>query len=749
MILKYLKPFYIFLIALNFTFTFSSAEVIKSFKIKGNERISNDTIIMFSNVSVGTDINSNDLNIILKNLYDSNFFDNVSVNFSENVLLINVEEFPIIQNIKFEGIKANKIKEKIFKDLKLKQRSSFNQNFLKEDKDRIESSLKDLGYYFSEIEITTTDLNDNKIDLNYNINLGEKAKIRKIKFIGDKVFKDRKLKSIIASEEFRFWKFISGKKFLNQNLIEFDERLLKNFYLNQGYYDVKISSSFAKLIQGYDFELIYNIQANKKFFFNDINLNLPNDFNEENFTNILNLFDKLKGESYSIFRIEKILEEIDKITLEEEFENISAEVDENIVENKINLNFNIKKSDSLVVEKINIFGNNITRESVIRNQLEIDEGDPFNEILEKRSINNLKNLRFFKSVKSEILPGETKNSKIINIFVEEKATGEIMAGAGIGTNGASMMFTVKENNYLGKGIQLSNTIFLNEESIKGSFSVTNPNFNNTDKLVFFNFQATEIDRLTNFGYKTNKTGFSIGTAYEIFDDVRLNVGTSNFYEKMSTNSSASARQKKQEGNYWDSFLNLNFDYDKRNQKYQTSEGFRSRYFIDLPLISDTNTLGNTYNFNYFTELYDNNRSNFSIYLKSVDSISNNDVKLSERLFLPSSKLRGFESGKVGPKDGNDFIGGNYASAINFSSTIPQLFENSENIDLLFFVDAANIWGVDYDSSIDDKSTIRSSLGLGIDWLTPIGPLSFTLAEPLSKANTDITESFRFNLGTTF
>ena len=159
--------------------------------------------------------------------------------------------------------------------------------------------------------------------------------------------------------------------------------------------------------------------------------------------------------------------------------------------------------------------------------------------------------------------------------------------------------------------------------------------------------------------------------------------------------------------------------------------------------------GNTYNFNYYTELYENNRSNFSIYLKSVDSISNDDVKLSERVFLPSSRLRGFESGRVGPKDGNDFIGGNYASSINFSSTIPQLLENSENIDFLFFVDAANIWGVDYDSSIDDKSTIRSSIGLGIDWLTPVGPLSFTLAEPLSKANTDITETFRFNLGTTF
>ena len=138
-----------------------------------------------------------------------------------------------------------------------------------------------------------------------------------------------------------------------------------------------------------------------------------------------------------------------------------------------------------------------------------------------------------------------------------------------------------------------------------------------------------------------------------------------------------------------------------------------------------------------------------MYLKSVDSLNNDDVKLSERIFLPSSKLRGFETGKIGPKDGNDFIGGNYATALNFSSTIPQLLENSQNIDILFFLDAANVWGVDYDNSINDNSKIRSSFGIGVDWLTPIGPINFTFAEPITKANTDITETFRFNLGTTF
>ena len=310
-------------------------------------------------------------------------------------------------------------------------------------------------------------------------------------------------------------------------------------------------------------------------------------------------------------------------------------------------------------------------------------------------------------------------------------------------------FSVKENNYLGKGIQISNSVVLNEESIKGNFSIQNPNYKNSDKLVYLNVEALETDRLKEFGYKTNKNGFALGTGFEIYDDTKFGIGTSNFIEKITTNSNASARQKKQEGNYWDTFLNLNLDYDKRNQKFQTTDGFRSRYFLDLPLVSDTSTLSNTYTYKYFTELYENNRSNISFYVKAANSITNDDIKLSERIFLPSSRLRGFEKGKIGPKDGKDFIGGNYASSMNISSTLPKIFEDSQNVDLLFFIDAANVWGVDYDSSISDNSKVRSSIGLGIDWLTPIGPLNFTFAEPISKADTDITESFRFNLGTTF
>jgi len=741
--------YFLLIILFFFKTSTTSAEIIKEIRVFGNERISKETIIMFADLNVGEDINSFDLNLILKNLYKSNFFDDVSVDFANGIISIKILEAPLIQDIKISGVKANKFKDLINENRFLKPKSSFNKILLSKDVEMIKSKFKSLGYFFSEVEVVIEKLDDNIIDIEFKIDIGEKSKISKISFIGDKIYKNKKLKSIIISEEFKFWKFISSKKYLQEQLINIDKRLLKNFYLNNGFYNVKISSSFARLINDNEFELIFNISPGKKIFFNDLNITLPNDFDRNNYKNLNKLFKSLKGEPYSINSVEKILYEIDQITILDEFKTIQASLEESIDNNKLNINFIVKETDKFFVEKINIFGNNITRESVIRNQFEIDEGDPFSEILTTKSVNNIKSLNFFKSVNTKIIEGEKANSKIINFEVVEKPTGEIMAGAGAGTEGGTFFFGVKENNYLGKGLGVDANATISGETFKGELRINNPNYKNSDKSVYASLQAIEVDQLNNYGYKTNKNGFDIGTSFEYLQDLSLGISTSTFIEKIETNSSASDRQKKQSGNYLDSFIGLNVNYDKRNQKFKTSKGYFSNYNIKLPVVSDTNTLTNSYNYKVYSQLFENNISSFSILLKNTTSLSSDDVKLSERLYVPSRKLRGFESGKIGPKDGNDFVGGNYLAAINLQSTLPILFENSQNLDAIIFFDAANVWGVDYDSSIQDGNKIRSSIGIGIDWLTPVGPLNFSLSEVITKLDTDVEESFRFNLGTTF
>ena len=744
-----IKRFSIILIFLTIFSSVSFSDIVKRIDVEGNVRISSETINVFSQVSINDNLKTEDINNILKRIYSSGYFEDVVINFDNNVLLIKVIENPIIQSIIYDGIKAQKIKEVITKNLNLRDRSSFNETLLSKDKNQIINNLKLIGYYFADVQVFKKELEDNKVDIIYKINTGSKAKINKISFIGNKVFKDNKLRRLIVSEEFKFWKIISGKKYLNEDIVQLDVRLLRNYYLNKGFHDVKINSSFAKLINEESFELIFNIDAGNKIFFNDLNLNLPVDFEKKNFIELENIFKEIKNEPYSLISIQKIIEKIEEITLNEEYHSTSVSIEEKIIENKININFNIDKFDYTYVERINIFGNSVTRENVIRNRFFLDEGDPYNEILKNKTLNEIRSLNFFKSVDIEVLDGNNINSKILNISVEEKPTGEISALAGVGTSGNTIGFSVKENNFLGKGIGLNSNITLSTEAVDGLFSVTNPNIFNSDKSVTTSIESSVLDKFSDYGYKTSKTGLLVSTSFEYLDDFRLGVGTSNYYQNIETDSTASSAQKKQSGDYWDSYLKLDFDYDKRNQKYQTSSGYRSFYSLDIPIISDTNTLINSYNYQNYMELYNNNVTTFSLYLSTVNSISGDDVKLSERLFVPSSKLRGFKYGAVGPKSGSDYVGGNYVGAINLTSTLPQLLEDSQNFDFSIFLDTANVWGVDYDSSIDKSNDIRSSLGIALDWLTPIGPLNFSLSQPISKSPTDQVETFRFNLGTTF
>ena len=724
------------------------SESVNKITIVGNDRISDETIKLFISVDIKDEINETKLNKILKDLYETEFFKNIKIKFDNQILTINVKENPIIEDIKYSGIKSNRILEILKQESLIKQRSSYNENKIKKEELKVKNVLKNLGYYNSTLSILVDQSKNNLVSVTYDIDLGRKSKIKKISFIGNKVFKDKKLHRIITSTEYKFWKFISGRKFLNQNSVILDERLLANFYKNNGYYNVKINSSFAKLIDDNNFELIFNIDSGSKIFFGKLSLSLPADFDENNFSSIKRLFKKIEGKPYSINTIDKILDEIDSITTLEQYKFIKANVVESISQNSINLKFNVEESEKFYVDKINILGNTITAENVIRNQLMLDEGDPFSEILVNKSINNIKSLNFFKVVNSKVVDNNEDKTKSINISVEEKATGEIYATAGVGTSGNSVGFGIKENNFLGKGIGLDTNLLVSSDSLKGKFSVSNPNFNNSDKSVYVSAEAIENDYFQTFGYKTNKTGISIGTDFEYLNDFYVGINNSNFYEKIETNSNASAQQKLQEGNYWDSFMKFNLNYDKRNQKFQTTDGFKSFYSLDLPVISDTNTIKNYYNYSHYFNFFEKNFSSISIYLQSANSLNNKDIKLSERINIPSNRLRGFEAGRVGPKDGDDFIGGNYAYSINFATNIPQFFEESQNLDFLFFADAADIWGVDYNSSIEGNG-IRSAVGVALDWMSPVGPMNFTLAYPVTKKIEDKTETFRFNLGTTF
>ena len=741
--------FYTILLTLIFVSNLFS-EIVTSFKIQGNVRVSDSTIINFSDVKKNTNLDTSDFNKVLKNLYSTNFFEDVSLNLENGILLINVKEYPIVQSIIFNGIKAEKFKDELYDQISLKEKNPYNKFLLKNDINLIKNIFKRSGYYFVEIKLDEKVNSNNTVDLIYNVNMGSKALIKKINFIGDKKYKDRKLHSIITSEEAKFWKFISKGKFLDEDRINLDIRLLKNFYLNKGYYSVVIENAFSQLVDNEYFTLTYNINAGNKFKFNELNLVIAEDFDERKFSKINKVFNKLKNNHYSLSQIEKLLDTIDQIALSENYDFIDAVVSEEVVDgNKLNITFNIQESEKFYVEKINILGNHITQENFIRNQLIVDEGDPFNSILHNKSINALQGKGIFSKVTSDIKDGSKDNQKIIDIAITEKATGEISAGAGYGSEGSTFGFAVAENNFRGKGINLAASLQLSEDKIKGMFNYTHPNFNYSDRSLTTSLQSSTTDKLTEYGYKSSLNSVSLGTSYEQYEDTyfspRLSIGN----EKLETTSTASANLKKQEGSYFDSSIFYSVSYDKRNQAYRPTSGYLSRFTQSLPIVSDGSPILNGYEINTYKEVVDDMVFSLSLYGRAITSLSDDDVRISKRLYLPGKKLRGFENGKIGPKDSDDYIGGNYATAFNAATTVPYFFQTLETVDMALFLDAANVWGVDYSDTIDESNKIRSSVGVAIDWFTVIGPLNFSLSQPVTKASSDKTETFRFQIGTTF
>ena len=745
-----LNIIYISVFLITFFFSdYSHADKIKEFKIIGNERLAKETIILFSEFNIGDEINQNDINNSFKKLFDTNYFQNINIKYINGVLSIQVIENPIVEKIDINGISNNSIYSEIEKITKKTEKYPFIESNFIDQKNQILNILKGLGFYFAAVETLVEENQNNSINLIYNFNLGNRAKINKIEFVGNKVFNNNKLRRIILSEESKPWKFITRNKFINEERIKIDVNLLTNFFKNKGYYNAKITSSFAKVIDENNFKLVFNIDSGNKYYFNDIKLSVSDDYTGENFDKLNNIFAKLKNKIYSLNSIKDILNEIDLIALQKEFVFINAKYDENIVDtNKININIYFDELEKSFVDRINILGNFITEEKVIRNSLIVDEGDAYNEILFNKSINKIKSRGIFASVEAELQESDTnKNNKIINIKVEEKPTGEIFAGAGTGTSGTVISAGIKEKNYLGKGISLDTNLTLSEDEIKGKFSVYNPNFRNSDRSLNTTIENTILDYLAASGYKTTRTGLKFGTGFEQFQDLFVNFEISNYYEKLETSSIASEIKKKQEGDYYENLFTYSLTTNKLDQDFQPTNGYRASFSQTLPIYSEDNSIENTIRASKYYPVNDNLILSAKMFLRSVNSLDS-DVRVSKRVYIPGSRLKGFEAGKIGPKDGTQYVGGNYGAAINLNSTLPNLITEFDNLDFSFFIDAANLWHVDYDSSLESNK-IRSSTGLSANWFTPIGPLSFSYAVPLSDAPGDKTETFRFQIGTSF
>ncbi len=742
-----MKNFFKIIVFLLFINLHVKAETVNNVKINGNSRVSDETIKIYGEIKLNENYDQKKLNSILRNLFGTKFFEDVNLRILNNTLIVDVKEFPIINQLIILGEKNKRIIKELKKTINLKEKNSFIDSELSKDIEIIKNIYASLGFNNSKVE-TKIKKFDNKVDLVFEIDSGNISRISSIKFLGDKKISSKRLRDVIASEEHKFWKVISKNTRFSAQLISLDERLLRNYYKSLGYYNVLISSSSATLNENNNVDLTYSIEAGQRYKINKISTNVDGVLDKKIFNPMQKIFKQYIGEYYSPFSVKDILEEIDLLIDENNLQFIEHNVEEIVETDTIEIKFNIFETEKILVNRINIIGNNVTNEEVIRGELLLDEGDPFSDLSLKKSISNLKAKRIFRTVNSEISSTDDKNLKDITIKVEEQPTGEISAGAGVGSNGGTFAIVVSENNWLGKGNSIDLELDVDSESLGGRLNYTDNNHNFTGNKINY-FISSETNDKPNQGYENTVISSGINKNFEQFKDLYMDLGISATYDDLRTQNNASTSLKKQKGQFTDLSGTYGFKLDKRNRSFMPTKGYVSSFNQSIPLYADKKAISNTLSFSNYKLITENIVGASKLFFTSINGLENEDVRLSKRKNLSSRRLRGFEKGKVGPVDGSDHIGGNYAASLSFEANLPNLLPESTRTEIGTFLDFGNVWGVDYDDTIDESNKLRSSAGVAINWSSPIGPMSFVLSSNIQKANTDETESFSFNLGTTF
>jgi outer membrane protein insertion porin family len=737
--------FIFFIILTNVSF----AEV-KKINIVGNARVGSATIESLVDKK-SSNIDSIYINNLTKKIYDTDFFADVKISFNQDVLSIVVVENPIVNFFYINGIKDSDL-DQVNKIITLKENSIFSSSKLKKDVEATREFLNGSGYYQASIVPEVIKIDNNQINLIINIDKKDISKIKNIYFIGNKYFSNSQLMDVVTSSEDGWWKFFSTTA-LSEQRIDYDKQLLKDFYKSKSFYDAQIESAFASVDKNNNFTLTFSINSGSKYKFGDHDLKVSGlALKDEDIKEIKNISNKLlKNEFYTPITINKINKQVTDLLDAKRYGNFEVNIqDSKAADNKINVIVQINEGQKSVINKINIQGNAITEDKVIRDNLTISEGDQLNSSKVKKSVDNIKSKQLFSKVDYKIEDSDKKNFKDLNLFVKEQATGSISAGVGYGTNGGLFEASINERNFLGQGINLNFTGRISSDIVRGEVSYVDPNYINSNKELAASL-FSEVDDYKNSGYQNKRAGTRFATKYEIYEDIffRPNLGIQ--FDTLDVTGNASSLLRSRQGDFLTTSLGYNFLYDQRDSKFNPTSGSIiyfdqniATFFSDIPTVQTG--VGVTF---YKELLSDKFIGSAKARLSNVTAFNDKDVKLSDRIFASSADLRGFEQRGVGPVDSGDHIGGNNLATVSLKSTFPNPIPENLRATTFIFLDMGNVWGADYSNSIPDSSKLRTSTGVALDLMSPIGPLSFTYSIPLSKASTDKEQNFLFNIGSSF
>ena len=750
--------FFSFIIIFLFKFELSFAnEKVSAIRIEGNLRVDRETILAFISLSEGSEYNPEDINLTLKELYKTGFFENVEVVDENNIVTIIVNENAVLNLIAFEGNKRFE-DEILSKIIDLKKNQIFSKKIVSDAISKIIELYKTQGRFGTIIIPKIVMLDGKRVDLVFEIEEGPLYTVKNISFIGNEVFSDRRLKEVISTKQTAWWRFITTSDNYNPDRLEIDASKLKEFYFTRGFVKFNILKKQGDLLpEKNGFSILFLLNEGKRYKISSIKIKSRiSDLPDIDFRSLVPVND---NDWYNIKKLEKGISNINNslADLGFAFSEIRPEFNIDEENSSIELILNISQGSKSYIEYINITGNSRTLDSVIRREIQLVEGDPFNRLKISRSEKNIKNLGFFKKVSVRAETGSKPNQANLNIDVEEQATGDVSLGIAYSTfDEFSTSFGISEKNFLGRGQRAKFSLSLSDQRQNFSAGLTQPylfNRNLTGSFDLFNNTITD----TSADQRTKSLGFSSGAGFSSannffhnFSYTLQNVET----EKLDSNDNKIST----DGGKLLSSLGYRISKDTRDNRFNPTSGYYyalSEQFAGLG--GDINYLSSILRGSYYYK-YD--------YIDMVIGLSgeygnieglNENVSKSNRFFLGGRKVRGFDSSGIGPRvsasSSSSAVGGNnyYAGRVALRSGIG--LPSETGIQWTVFTDFGTLWGVDdtadnYALNTDQKE-IRISFGYGFQWETPIGPLTFTWADAIKKEPYDQLQKFEFRLGSTF
>jgi len=727
---------------------------IESIRIEGTQRIENETVLSYFGIRTGDVFDPERIDTGLKKLFATGLFKDVAIRREGNTLVINVVENPIINRIAFEGNRRIK-DEDLQAELQLRPRIVFTQTRVQSDVQRILELYRRSGRFAATVEPKIIPLEQNRVDLVFEINEGPLTGVKAIEFIGNKVFSDGDLKDVITTTESRWWRFLSTTDNYDPDRLAADQDLLRRFYLSEGYADFRVLSAVAELApEGDGFVITITLEEGERYKFGEQNVE----------TTLKNLDpEKLKkelttkaGNWYDASEIDKTTSRLSDLVgeLGYAFVDVRPKTVVDRQNNTIAITYEIREGPRVYVERIDIHGNLRTRDKVIRREFRVVEGDAFNTSKIRRSRQRLENLGFFSKVDLQTKPGSAADQVVIDVDVTEQSTGELSLGAGFSTTeGPFGDVSLRERNLLGNGQDLRLGFRLSARRSRLDLSFTDPYFLDRDIAAGFDLYTTTADYSSESSYEQDTIGGSLRGAFDVSENLRETVRYTLRRDNVhNVKDDASEVIQDEEGDSWRSYVSNEYFYDRLNNRNTPTEGYYARLQNDLAGFGgDTRFLRTSVGAGYYWPITGSWIGSLRSEIGYIFGLGD-DVTVVDRFFLGGDSFRGFSTRGVGPRDSDtdDSLGGNLLYSGTAELSFPLGLPEELGLRGRVFSDFGAVTGLDNSSdNVDDSAAPRVSVGTGLTWRSPLGPIALDFAVPVLKESFDKVEQFRFSFGTRF